>query len=266
MVPADETTGWPFVKSTVVYEVVDSTSDRAGDHVREGRLPLPLAVWAKSQSHGRGQGSNSWWSDTGSLTVTLALNPRDHGLVLENEPQLALATAVAIIEALNELGLGHHAIGIRWPNDLEADGRKLAGILPEQVETAHGRRLLIGIGLNVRTNLAAAPPEIRTMATSLAELHQRPIDDGFSNRLVPAILGRFEAVLARLAAGDQALADQWNQLDLLRDTWVRVDLGTCELVGLGQGIDNQGALCLNQRSKQIRIFGGRLVRPLNGAV
>ena len=43
-----------------------------------------------------------------------------------------------MIEALDELGLGHPSIGIRWPNDLEADGRKLGGILPERLETAQG--------------------------------------------------------------------------------------------------------------------------------
>ena len=63
-----------------------------------------------------------------------------------------------MIEALDELELGSPSLGIRWPNDLEADGRKLGGILPERLETPHGRRVLIGIGLNVQTNLAATCP------------------------------------------------------------------------------------------------------------
>ena len=83
------------------------------------------------------------------MTFTLAIDPLAHGLTAEIEPRLALATAVAVIEALDELELGSPSLGIRWPNDLEAGGRKLGGILPERVETPRGHRILIGIGLNV---------------------------------------------------------------------------------------------------------------------
>ena len=95
---------------------------------------LPLAVWAKSQTRGRGRGSHRWWSDAGSLTFTLAIDPAAHGLAVEHEPKLALATAVAVIEALTSSSSVKPSIGIRWPNDLEVDGRKLGGILPERVD------------------------------------------------------------------------------------------------------------------------------------
>ena len=152
-----DTTRWPFVNTTIAYDIVDSTSDRAAELVREGRCTLPLLVWARKQTQGRGRGTHEWWSDAGSLTLTLAIDPLVHGLTVENEPKLALATAVAVIEALNELELGSPSLGIRWPNDLEVEGRKLGGILPEHLETPHGHRILVGIGLNVQTNLAAAP-------------------------------------------------------------------------------------------------------------
>ena len=140
-----------------------------------------------------------------------------------------------MIEALDELELGSPSIGIRWPNDLEAEGRKLGGILPERVETSRGHRIMIGIGLNVRTNLAAAPAAVRAMATSLAELHARPLDESTSARLIPATLGHFESVLRRLARGDPSLSAQWSRLDLLREKWVRIDLGTRIVAGWGAG-------------------------------
>jgi BirA family transcriptional regulator, biotin operon repressor / biotin---[acetyl-CoA-carboxylase] ligase len=256
----DEHPDWPFVNTTVAYDIVDSTSDRAAALVREGRLKLPMAVWARSQTQGRGRGRHEWWSDSGSLTLTLAIDPTAHGLTLENEPKLALATAVAVIEALSELKLNQPAIGIRWPNDLEVDGRKLGGILPENLETEQGHRILIGIGLNVHTNLAAAPAEVRLMAASLAALHAKPLDEGVPTRLIPKILGQFESVLERLAQDDPSLSDQWNRLDLLRDTWVRVNLGTHQVSGRGQGIDHHGALCLDDGRQQHCIFGGQVIR------
>ena len=71
----DENTDWPFVRSTVFHDVVDSTNDRAAALVREGRLGLPLAVSARTPDPGRGRGSNEWWSDAGSLTFTIAIDP-----------------------------------------------------------------------------------------------------------------------------------------------------------------------------------------------
>jgi BirA family biotin operon repressor/biotin-[acetyl-CoA-carboxylase] ligase len=255
-----EASDWPFAKTAVGYDVIDSTSDRAASLVREGTAALPLAVWARSQTKGRGRGSHEWWSDAGSLTFTLAIDPAAHGLTVANEPALALAAAVAVIEALDELELGDPCIGIRWPNDIEAEGRKLGGILPERIETQHGPRNLIGIGLNVDTNLAGAPAEVRVMATSLATLRARPIGNGLSRRLIPAILGQFESILERLAKADPSLHARWSRLDVLREKWVRVDLGTREIAGRGQGIDHLGALCLDNGQEQLRVFGGRVLR------
>jgi len=244
----------------VEYEVADSTSDRAAGLVRGGLDALPLVVWAKNQTQGRGRGSHQWWSDAGSLTFTMAIDPAAHGLAIEHEGKLALATAVAVIDALHELQLGRPSIGIRWPNDLEVDGLKLGGILPERLETGHGSRILIGVGLNVRTNLADAPAGVRAMATSLAAVHAGSLDPPVSPRLLPVILRHFESVLGRLVDGDPELADRWSRLDLLRDRWVGVDLGTHVVEGWGRGIDRDGALCLNDGRQRIRLFGGRVLR------
>jgi len=260
MAEGSQTSGWPFARTMVAYGVVDSTSDRAADLLHGGLDALPLVVWAKTQTRGRGRGSHQWWSDAGSLTFTLAIDPAAHGLTVEHEPKLALATAVAVIDALRELELGRPSIGIRWPNDLEADGLKLGGILPERLETARGHRILIGIGLNVQTNLADAPTEVRAMATSLAALAGGPLDLQVLPRLLRAILGEFESVLGRLVEGDPELRDRWNRLDLLRDCWVDIDLGTHVVAGWGRGIDIDGAICLDDGRQPIRLFGGRVLR------
>ena len=64
--------------------------------------------------------------------------------------------------------------GIRWPNDVEVDGRKLGGILPERVMTPNGPRVLIGIGLNVLTRVGDAPAEVGKMAVALADSGRAP--------------------------------------------------------------------------------------------
>jgi BirA family transcriptional regulator, biotin operon repressor / biotin---[acetyl-CoA-carboxylase] ligase len=251
---------WPFVRTLAKYDVLDSTSDRASELVREGDAELPLAVWARTQARGRGRGTNSWWSDPGSLTFTLAIDPAAHGLTSENETTLALATAVAVIDALRELGLDNSSMGIRWPNDVEVGGRKLGGILPERLETNRGHRILIGVGINVFTRLDNAPGDVRPMATSLASLYGDSIDETLLPRLLSATLGRFESVVARLVNGDRSLPACWDGLDLLRDQWVQVDLGPRIIAGLGRGIDADGALCLDDGRQRQRLVGGRVIR------
>jgi BirA family biotin operon repressor/biotin-[acetyl-CoA-carboxylase] ligase len=253
---------WPFVRTLIAYEEVDSTSDRAADLVRAGIVELPLAVWARRQTRGRGRRTHSWWSDEGSLTCTLAIDPAAHGLTVEAEPRLALATAVAVIAALDELQLGPPSAGIRWPNDLEVDGRKFGGILPERIEMPSGHRILMGVGINVRTDLAGAPADVRPMATSLAAQHPPgSVDERVLPGLFSAILRHFESVLTRLAAHDGELAQRWNQRDLLRNRWVSVDQGTHIVSGWGRGIDDRGALCLEVGGRDVRILGGQVLRP-----
>jgi len=240
-------------------DVVESTSDLARQLIGTSSAALPLVVWANRQTRGRGRGTNLWWSDDGCLTFTIALDPAAHGLRLEHEPRLALATAVAIIDAIGPAGLTE-PLGIRWPNDIEAGGRKLGGILPERALTPRGLRILIGIGLNVATEMDNAPPEVRGMATSLRELGPIAEPLGEVDRLLHAILDRFPAVLEQLADDDPDLAARWAALDTLRDQAVGVDLGPRVVAGVGQGIDPEAALCLATEEGIVRLFGGRVLR------
>ena len=251
---------WPFVRTLLTFDELDSTSDCAAVLIREEDIDLPMAVWAKRQTRGRGRGSHSWWSDAGSLTFTLAIDPRAHGLTVDSEPKLALATAVAVIDAIEALGLGSQALGIRWPNDLEIGGRKLGGILPERIETEDGDRILIGVGLNVSTRFDDAPPDIRAMATSLATVRNRSLDESVPQRLLSVILQQFERVLTCLANNDLSLSSRWEQIDLLRDLWVCVDLGTRIVAGRGCGIDRDGSLCVDDGRERLRVFGGQVLR------
>src|SRR5918998_2162206 len=170
--------GWPFVRTMIARDVVESTSDLARELVVEDRYDLPLTVWAARQTQGRGRGENTWWSDAGSLTFTIGIDPASHAIGIEQESRLALASAVAVIDALTPTAPGA-SLGIRWPNDVEVDGRKLGGILPERVMTPSGPRILIGIGLNVATRMADAPAEVGRMAVALTELREAPpaLDD-----------------------------------------------------------------------------------------
>jgi BirA family transcriptional regulator, biotin operon repressor / biotin---[acetyl-CoA-carboxylase] ligase len=220
-----------------------------------------LLVLAQSQTAGRGQKDRRWWSDAGSLTFTLVIDPASFGLQTNHEPRAALAAAVAIVEATADL-LPPGAGGIRWPNDVEVGGRKLAGVLPERIETIEGPRLLIGIGLNVTTDLSRAPCEVKRLATSLA-LECRP---GLALPEAEILLGRLlawlEATLGDLARDEPALVSRWADLDTLRGRSIHVDMDGEILQGIALGINPEGALfvadCDGRGTRTI--FAGSVLR------
>ena len=244
----------------VECDVVQSTNDVAALLVRTGAVALPLAVWAHRQTRGRGRGSHEWWSDGGSLTFTIAIDPAAHELAQLALPRVAVATAVTVIDAVRELGFQELGLGIRWPNDMECGGKKFGGILPEMVELLDGERLLIGVGLNVQTKLDEAPAEVRKMAASLETFSSGSIEGEIRARLLAAILGRFAHTLRRLARADAGLAARWNELDVLRERELCVDVGTHVVQGRGRGIDSDGALCVDDGRTTVRLFGGTVLR------
>jgi BirA family transcriptional regulator, biotin operon repressor / biotin---[acetyl-CoA-carboxylase] ligase len=250
----------PFVRVVLRCPEIDSTNNLARSMVLEGLDELPFLIWADKQTLGRGRGGNPWWSDEGSLTFTIVLDPTAHGLRFDQEPQLALMTAVAVIEAIRALGVTHPGIGIRWPNDIEVNGRKLGGILPERIDAAPGHRLLIGVGLNVLTHLDRAPLEVQRMATSLGTLQAELLDPSFIASFLATILKRFEHSIYRLAADDLGLAQEWDRLNLLRDQVVRIALGPRIISGKVLEIDAQGALCVHDGQQVHRLFGGQVLR------
>jgi BirA family biotin operon repressor/biotin-[acetyl-CoA-carboxylase] ligase len=246
------------------YESVDSTSDEARRLLLgDGPGPaLPFVVWADRQTRGRGRGRRSWWSDEGSLTFTVALDPSALGLRRDHEPRLALIAGLAILDTLDALKLETPGIGIRWPNDVEIGDRKLAGLLPEPVETASGRRILIGIGLNLSTRFDEAPSEIARMAVSLTSLGLDVPAAGGPGKVLERILDQLGILVRLLAADDPGLVERWNRIDLLRGRRVRIDLGPRIIAGTVRGIGPDGSLMVapDDGGTTIAVMGGQVLR------
>ena len=251
----------PFIRSTVHLEAVDSTNDLARSLVVDDAHPLPLLVRANVQHRGRGRGDRTWWSDSGSLTFSVAIDSEAQGLRVDHEPRVALATALAIAEVVDRLVPSTQRVGIRWPNDVEVDDRKVAGILPERVDTPLGPRLVIGVGLNLATRLDDAPAEVRAMATSLAVLRDPTSTLVEPEAVLEAILARLDEALKALAGDDPALVERWARLDTLAGRPVRVALGTEILAGTAAGIDLSGALLVQVDGRHVTLHGGRVLRP-----
>ena len=204
---------------------IDSTNTELMRRVRAG-LAAPVLLAAERQSAGRGRLGRAW--DGGEPGATLAFS-----LALPLAPRdwsgLSLAVGLSLAESL------HSAIGLKWPNDLWWQDRKLAGIL---VETAvapaqAARQGVIGVGLNI----APRPGEgFSTPPAALQEL--LPGVDA------PAALARILAPLVQAVrrfeqAGFAPLAPRFNARDVLARRPVRLSDGT---EGVACGVGPDGAL------------------------
>jgi BirA family biotin operon repressor/biotin-[acetyl-CoA-carboxylase] ligase len=249
----------PWLRTIERYDVADSTNDLARRLLTAGAEP-PLLVWADRQTAGRGRENRRFWSDDGSWTFSLGIDPREGGLSMDRESLLSLASAVAVIEML-ESATGRSDFRLRWPNDIEVGGRKLGGILPERFPTPVGPRMVIGIGLNMSSRMDRAPAEIRRMATSLNDLGVESID---VEPLLSVLLGSIERWLEALGRGDVSLVERWSVLDSLRGRPVRLVVGAETIAGITRGIDARGGLLIEADGHVKPYHGGQVLRDDEG--
>lgn len=204
----------------VHHRTTGSTNEQAKLLAAAG-APHGTVVTAEEQTAGRGRQGRSWVAPPGrALLMSVVLRDLDERAAL-----IPLAAAVAVCRAFPE------ADGIKWPNDVWAGGRKLAGILVEG--RAQARWAVLGIGLNVATSVAEFPPELRDTATSLRGAGS-PVGTP-----AEALAELLPALDAWLAAPDDAVLDAWRERDALRGRRVRWGDGN---EGTAAGVGDDGSL------------------------
>lgn len=213
------------------------------------------AVLAERQTRGRGRRERSWHSPAGgNIYLSLGWWFRDNRWPLSTLP---LLTAVAACRALSRAGLSGH--GIKWPNDVLVDGRKLAGILAELQSAGDGPALaVIGIGLNVRmpSEGGAEPGEgIDRPWTDLAsEIGPGGAAPG-RNRMAALLLDALLEALERFEqSGFAPFENEWQKLDLLQDRTIRLEQDGEIIAGVARGIDTTGGLLLERPGAGLRTF------------
>ncbi|NIJ70624.1 bifunctional biotin--[acetyl-CoA-carboxylase] ligase/biotin operon repressor BirA [Xanthomonas sp. 60] len=193
-------------------------------------------LFAERQTGGRGRRGREWSSPLAAHVYVSVLRRFTGGLARLGG--LSLAAGVAVAEALRGLGLS--GVGLKWPNDLVADGHKLGGLLVEGGgEFAGPARAVIGIGINVHMPAAAAAA-IDQPWTDLDTLAGRRMD---RTAVGTAVL---EALLPALDLFDvQGLAPflpRYAALDCLTGREVRVELHGHWREGQALGLAEDGAL------------------------
>ena len=234
-------TPWPRGYRKAHHAEIDSTNSEARRLAEAGDAGF---VWiiADRQTAGRGRRGRVWQTQQGNLATTLLIRP-PRGQVA----QLSFAAALAVSDMVSAFAPGA-AVAVKWPNDVLAESRKIAGILLE----AGPGWLAVGTGIN----LAAAPEGTEFPAIALAELGVTPPSP--------------DAALTVVADRFAHWYDVWveNGFEPLRAAWlaragglggpIRARLLHEERHGVFEGIDADGALLLNERGHVRPITAGEV--------
>jgi BirA family biotin operon repressor/biotin-[acetyl-CoA-carboxylase] ligase len=235
------------------FEELESTNDEAHRLAEAGGLHGEVVV-ADFQSRGRGRRGRTWVAPRGkAVTMSVVLRPT---ISPARAPEITLAAAVAVAEAAREMGA--HSARIKWPNDVECKGRKIAGLLTElRAEVDRVRHAVLGVGFNVSLQMSDFPEDLRQTATSLliesGERHPRPV-------VCARLLEHLEEWLSlHETEGFGPVADRWRELSSTLGRRVRI-------ASEGQAVEGDAVDLADDGALLVRAAGGVLVRVLAGDV
>jgi BirA family biotin operon repressor/biotin-[acetyl-CoA-carboxylase] ligase len=228
-----------------VFDELDSTNQQL---LRTPELASGRVCLAEAQSGGRGRRGRDWVA-TPYHNILLSMSWR-----FETGPAglagLSLAAGVAVLRALDEFGM--RDAGLKWPNDILCDGRKLAGLLIDLRGEASGPSLVVlGLGLNVHLAHSDAA-RIDQPWIALRENLPAPVDRNRLAGLLILHLGEMFRVFER--TGFAAFRAEWERRHLYAGKAVRLHSGQEEVFGTVEGIDAQGGLRVQVAGGEVRTF------------
>ncbi|EOL8947334.1 bifunctional biotin--[acetyl-CoA-carboxylase] ligase/biotin operon repressor BirA [Cronobacter dublinensis] len=247
----DETFIHSHIKSgsVTVLPVIDSTNQYLMDRLSE--LESGDACIAEYQQAGRGRRGRKWFSPFGA-NLYLSMYWR-----LEQGPAaaigLSLVIGIVMAEVLHELGADQ--VRVKWPNDLYLNDRKLAGILVELTgKTGDAAQIVIGAGIN----LAMRQVESDIVNQGWINLQEAGIKVD-RNALAVRLIEKLRSSLREFEQeGLAPFLARWEKLDNFIHRQVKLIIGEREIYGISRGIDNQGALLLEQNGVIKPWVGGEI--------
>jgi len=241
-------------KNKILYfSTIPSTTGPAREEAQQGCAEGTLVV-AEEQTGGRGRLGRAWYSPRyKGIFLSLILRPQ----VNPNEvSQITMLAAVALASAIKrETGV---ATGIKWPNDLLIQGKKVCGILADlNAELDRVNYLVLSAGINVNHEPEDFPEDLKDTATSLKIATGRPVNRA---GLVRACLEDFEQwYILWLEEGFEPVLSTWKEMSVSLNCPVRIHTLNKSWDGWAEDVDREGALLL-------RLPTGEIQRLVSGEV
>lgn len=234
----------------IYHDTLDSTNDLAKELAEHGASEGTVII-AEKQTSGRGRLGRAWYSPAGEgLWFSIILRPQ---ISIAEAAKITLTAAVAVAKAIRQ-STGAF-VGIKWPNDILLNGKKLAGILTEMnAEPDKINYLIVGIGVNVNLSQAELPPEINGIAVSLTEDNKRIS----RTKLLADILSELDFLYREFCHGRfNEILSQWREMSVTLNRMVQIKGLNYAEEGFAVDIDESGALLLKTKEGSVkRIYSG----------
>ena len=238
------------------FSEIDSTNNEGKKQANLGCAEGSI-VLAEEQHGGRGRLSRGWFSPEGkgiwlSIILRPPFNPYD-------APKCTLMAAVAVTKAIRSIT--QVECGIKWPNDILYQGKKLVGILTEMsAEIDAINHIVIGMGINVNIAQSDFPDELQSIATSLSIIQGKEIS---RLTLLNGVLGELELAYEQIIEkGFPQMLDEWRELSVTLGQEVNVVGSGRNFSGTAIDIDQDGALLVQTTQCLERVLAGDVsIRP-----
>ncbi|MDH5435755.1 MAG: bifunctional biotin--[acetyl-CoA-carboxylase] ligase/biotin operon repressor BirA [Gammaproteobacteria bacterium] len=244
-------TGRDLLSELEIHENIDSTNrlmmQRATEGANSGHVCL-----AEQQQDGKGRRGRRWTSPYG-CNIYLSFLWRFPSGAPDSLSILSLVAGITTACVAEKFGLT--GVGMKWPNDVLVDGRKLGGILLEFAgETSGPCYIVSGIGVNYRMPSEAAS-EIDQPWTDIHTHTKQVSRNHFAAVLVDALLSAYDKFHQQ---GFEPFMSDWERLDVCRGQTVVLQIHDEHIIGRAEGIDAQGALLLKTENGVKRFSYGEV--------
>ncbi len=238
---------------------INSTNTYAKENAKSFDKEITV-IQADIQKQGRGRCDRTFISDNNEgAWFSVVIKPKSTVISAETVlmmPVLAAAAAASSIESLYNI-----KSGIKWPNDILINGRKVCGILCEsKIIGDIASLIVIGIGINV--NQKAIHPDILTTATSLV------IETGITgsiDMLIQNICGNVACLYDKINHRETAyIINKWNEYSLMNNAVITYTKEQSSYTALSKGIDIDGRLIVEQDGKIIYLDSSEIRLKIQG--
>lgn len=234
-----------------IHQVIESTNSWLIEQAGKA-APSGLICLAEQQLAGKGRRGRNWVSPYGS-NVYLSLLWRT-SLSPSEIAGLSLAAGLGILRSLR--GIDCPDVGMKWPNDVLCQGRKIAGLLLEiSGESAGPSTVVIGVGIN--GHLGRHGLSIDQPWTDLSSIPgMKPYS---RNSLAASVIKELlNVVYCYEKSGLQSFREEWCHSDLFLGREVALHSASQKIVGTHSGIDEVGGLILDIGGKHKSFYAGEV--------
>ncbi len=231
-----------------IFDQLDSTNTYLMNHARKSNASGHICL-AEYQSSGKGRRGRTWVSPfAGNIYLSILWRFQ---LGLSALGGLSLVVGVAVVRALKKLGIS--GVGLKWPNDIYWQDKKLGGILIEVIGESEGPcSAVIGLGLNVYLPLNTTASIQQPWIDLEQILGEIPID---RNQLTATLLNELIPILELFSTENlPSYLEEWRSYDCMLNKAVTFHLPKQTLKGVVKGINQDGLLLLTTEQGEIRTF------------